>query len=62
MRSFFLLLLLIITHNGFTDVIYEKYDSKDYRGRQLVSVTIANEINDGDYIKLKDILNEINLQ
>ena len=62
MRSFFLLLLLIITHNGFTDVIYEKLDSKDYRGRQLVSVTIANEINEGDYIKLKDILNEINLQ
>ena len=42
------------------DVVYEKLDEKDYAGRQYVSLSITNGIEDGDFEILKDALNDIN--
>ena len=42
------------------DVVYEKLDEKDYAGRQFVKVTLNKGIEEEDYSRLQEILNEIN--
>lgn len=59
-RLIFIILILIKSVTSFADVVYEKHDEKDYAGRQLVSVSITNEIVAGDAEQLRNILNEIN--
>ena len=54
------LLAFFLSSIALSDVVYEKLDEKDYAGRQYVTVTINNSIQDGDYETLKDVLNEIN--
>ena len=61
MRFVFLLLILLIPLQSFSDVVYEKLDEKDYAGRQYVTINIINTINDGDTEILRDALNEINI-
>ena len=56
----FIICLKFFIQLSHADVVYEKLDEKDYAGRQYVTVTINNSIQDGDYETLKDVLNEIN--
>ena len=51
------LLAFFLSSIALSDVVYEKLDEKDYAGRQYVTVTINNSIQDGDYETLKDVLN-----
>jgi len=60
MRFVFLLLILLIPLQSFSDVVYKKLDERDYADRRYVSVSITNEIITGDTERLRNILNEIN--
>ena len=59
-HSLILLITLLFSNLGLADVVYEKLDEKDYAGRQYVSLSITNGIEDGDFETLKDALNDIN--
>ena len=54
------LLTFFLSSIALSDVVYEKLDEKDYAGRQYVSLSITNGIEDGDFEILKDALNDIN--
>jgi len=59
-RKLISIILFLLTNYLMADVVYEKLDEKDYADRQFVTVTINNSIEEGDYEKLNDVLNEIN--
>ena len=52
--------ILLFSFNSYADVVYEKLDEQDYSGRQIVSITINNEIVRGDLNSLFNALNEVN--
>ena len=54
------LLAFFLSSIALSDVVYEKLDEKDYAGRQFVKVTLNKGIEEGDYSRLQEVLNEIN--
>lgn len=60
MRLLLFLLNLFIFSFSFADVFYEKINKYDKFDREYVMVTIKNEIQAGDYLELKKVLNDIN--
>ena len=60
MRVSLYFILFLFSYGLHADVIYEKYDERDYAGRQYVTINIINSIIDGDTEILRNALNDIN--
>ncbi len=55
-----LFLLIIFPHLLLADVIYEKLNFTDAKGREVISLKIIDEINFDDYQDFEDAINDIN--
>jgi len=58
--KYFTTILLFVSQIIYADVLYEKLDKKDYAGREFVTVTLNKSIEEADYLRLQEVLNEIN--
>jgi len=59
-RKLILIFLFLFTNCLIADVVYEKLDERDYADRQFVTVTLNKTIEEEDFLRLQEVLNEIN--
>ena len=60
-RKLILIFLFLFTNCLIADVVYEKLDERDYADRQFVTVTLNKTIEEEDFLRLQEVLNEINI-
>ena len=60
MKVWFSFILFLFSFALHADVIYEKLDEHDYAGRQFVTITLDKTIEENDFFRLQEVLNEIN--